>query len=300
MSLEKPNIWLCIITSENERENIDELTKDIWQNFDGICAVVHPDSKNPESREVSCLLEDRMKKGFIKKVEWLAHHGNSMNQWLFDKRIEQGDVCVIRDTLERLNPQFAQNLSFIIDELAKKNVWNIWSGGKLLAFRRWSNQQFFGGIHWGFSGYYNNSIDVKNISILYNDERQAAYSVRNEKRPREYQVIHEMKYLLDYGCNSNHLALYFSNPQELIQKENELYKFKSFLKKTCDVSSAFELRDYLTFHREIIKLGKEEWVPQLKEFMNFSRPSREAYRHWVEQVDFETMMGPDRDNYRII
>ncbi len=241
MSLEKPNIWLCVITSDNERENIDELTKDIWQSFDGICAVIHAQSY---TNEVSALLDSRIKKGFIKERTWMANHSHSMNEWLFDKRIEQGDVCVIRDTLERLNPQFAQNLSFIIDELAKKNVWNIWSGGKLLAFRRWSNQQFFGGIQWGFSGYYNNTIDVK--------------------------------------------------------KENELYKFKSFLKKTCDVSSAFELRDYLTFHREIIKLGKEEWVPQLKEFMNFSRPSREAYRHWVEQVDFEEMMGPDRDNYRII
>ncbi len=296
MSLENPKIWLCLITSDLEPENIDELTKDIWHRFDGICAVVH---KQGGDDRILQILDARKKDGFVKERAWVAHHGHSMNEWLFDKRIEQGDVCVIRDSLERLNPQFAQNLSYIVDELAKKGIWNIWSGGKLLAFRRWSCQQFVNAIHWGLAPTYNKSIDVKNISLLYNDDINCAYSIRNQKRPREYQVFHEMKYLLDYGCNGNHLQLYYPNQQELIQHENTLYLFRQFLKERCGVSSAEELRSYLTCHRKAIKEKNEDWIIKLKEFMNDNRPMREAYRYWVEQVDFEEMMK-DRDSYKII
>ncbi len=296
MSLENPKIWLCLITSDNEIENIDEMTKGIWQYFDGICAVIHKQGGNDD---VKNLLESRKKEGFVKEVEWLAHHGHSQNAWLFDKRIEQGDVCVIRDSLERLNPQFAQNLRYIVDVLLKQGVWNIWAGGKLLALRRWPGQQFINSIHWGCLGLNGQSIDVKNISMIYENDRMCAYSVRNEKRKRSYQVYHEVRYLLDYNCNSNHLQLYFNNPKELARQEIRLYEFKKFLKEKCGVSTAKDLENYLTGNRNGIKIGQDETCLKLKQFMNDNRVWREAYRFWVEETDFEEMVGPHRDNYRI-
>ncbi len=296
MSLENPKIWLCLITSQNERNNIDELTKDIWHHFDGICAVVHPDG---ESTQVSALLVDRMKEGFVTKQPFLHHHSHAMNSWLLDKRIEQGDICVIRDSLERLNPQFAQNLSFIYQELLKQGIWNIWAGGKLLSFRRNYNQSFFGGIHWGLAPLSGKSIDVKNINLLYNEDRNCAYSVRNEKRPRSSQVYHEVKYLLDYGVNGNHLNLYFQDPQELARQEANLSQFKTFLREIYSVLSAKDLENFLTSHRNFLKVDESRMTIELKKFMNMCRPFKEAWRFWVEEADFEEMMGPDRDNYRI-
>ncbi len=268
MSLENPKIWLCLITSDNELENIDEMTKGIWQYFDGICAVIHKQGGNDE---VKNLLETRKKEGFVKEVEWNWHHSDSMNFWLHDKKIGLGDIFVNRDSCERLNPQFAQNLRFIVDELYKNQIWNCYQNGKLLFGRRWFNQCFVNGLHYGLMGLYGRSIDIKNINKMYEADENCAYSLRNAKRAPDHHIYHEIKYLLDYSANSNHLQLYFNDPSECDRKQWELYRFMEYL-GIRGVKGVDGLKKFLT--------GKKEIDTELKTYLNMCRPFIEAYRYW--------------------
>lgn len=285
MSLENPKVWLCLITSDTEHENVEELTR-IWQDIDGICAVVH---KQGGTDAVKNIIESRKKEGFVIERAFNFHHGHAMNEWLFDKRIELGDVCIIRDSCERLDKLFTKNIRYIVDELYKQNICNIYQKGKLLIFRRWFNQQFFNGLHWGLAGLYGGMIDIKHINKLYEDDINCAYSLRNVKRPPDHHIFHEVRYLLDYSVNGNHLQLYHNNPSELDAHQKEFYKFLEYLKQ-FGIKDAEGLKLFLT--------GKKEITEELKYFLNLERPLKEAYRAWGLGHTHDDIIA-NRDTYKI-
>lgn len=259
-----PRNWLCIITSDKEATNIDEMTCDTWTHFDGIAAVVH--SQGGDS-EVADLLKERCKSGFVKEIPWSWHHGFSMNHWLLDKRIGLLDACWVRDSSERFSPKFTETLRSFSADLLNQNIWNLAQYSKILMFRRWYNQQVMNGLHWGISGLYGHTVAMERFP-QFQDDKTYAYSVRNERRPSTHRYRHELLYILDYGVNGNHLALFHPDPVELDKAQWNLYKYTQFL-QSMGVTTADQLIDW--WKQNPLDNQHKRWI-------NEERPFRNAYR----------------------
>ncbi len=277
---------LCIITSDKEFENIDEMTRDIWTHFDGICAVVH--TQGGDDR-VFDLLESRKGCGFVVKQEFLWHHSHSMNRWLLDRRINLLDTCWIRDSSERFNPEFTNNIRQFSDQIMEHNIWNLVQYSKLLMFRRWYNQQFFNGLHWGLNGLYGNTAAIEQIP-QFKDDKKCAYSVRNEKRPFDHRYRHECLYLLNYGANGNHLQLFHNDPKDLDISQWDLFYFTKFLREN-DVIDVDQLITYLQNEKRL--------DTQVKWWINAERPFRNLYRYFVLKHTNEEILK-DEDTWRLL
>lgn len=281
----QPKNWLCLITSDKEFDNIAELTEDVWVHFDGICAVVH---KQGGDDRVRTILEDRKKAGFVIEREFLWHHGHSMNEWLFNRRINLMDACWIRDSSERFDFAFAQGIKELSASLLSQNIWNLAQHSKLLMFRRWFNQQFFNGLHWGLSGLYGQTVAIEQFPAFQND-KNCAFSVRAEKRPADHRYRHEVLYLLDYAPNGNHLQLFHNDPRELDRHQWEFFRFMQYL-----VANGVRTVDQLLVYLR----AQNSLDSQLKSWLNNERPLRNFYRYYVLNHTNEEILK-DEDEWRI-
>lgn len=282
--MKTPKNWLCLTTSDKELENMKELTRDIWDHFDGIAAVVH---KQGGGDEVVKLLNERKKQGFVIERPFPFHHGHSKNEWLFDRRIGLMDCCWIRDSSERFNPKFTATIAGFAQTLLDNKVWNLAQWSKLLMFRRWFNQQFFNGLHWGLSGAYGGTIAMDKLPAFQN-ERDYAYSVRNDKRPADHRYHHEVSYLIDYAANGNHLQLFHNDPNELDTQQWHFFELLQYLAER-GVTTAEQLRVYLE---------QNTLDNSLKFWLNQERPLRNFYRHFILKHTNEEILR-DEDTWRI-
>lgn len=285
-----PKHWLGLITSDRELENIDELTRDIYTHFDGIVAVVHRQGGNSD---VASLLHARVGQGFVKEIAWTGHHSHSMNHWLLDPRIGPMDTCWVRDSLERFNPAFTSQIPAFSRRLLDAGIWNIAQWSKVLMFRRWYGQQFAFGLHWGLLGTHGNTVAIERLSG-FERERDYAYSVRNEKRPPTHRIRHEVYYLLDYGLNGNHLALFHPNPSDLDQAYQRLHHFTDYLAER-GVRGVDQYTEWL----------KTEWArdgrlpDQVRDWINAERPFRNHLRFEVLHHTHEDILK-DEDTWRLV
>lgn len=295
MNTPPPHNLLCVITSGNDLVNVDELTRDVWSHFDGLCAVVH--RQGPDTDAVLSLLRTRAGCGFVKEAEWMWHHGQSMSAWLLDPRILPMDMCWIRDSSERFNPSFTAGLrgqSFgfgFSNNLLQQGIWNLQQHSKLLAFRRWYGQQVVNGQHWGVMGLH--GVTGTLVGPHYEDDRNWAYSVRAERRPNTHRYRHEVLYLLDYGLNGNHLALFHRDATSLDAAYSRLHEFTSYLRGQGVVG----VDQYTPW--VVSKAGSAGGLPpQVKTWINSERPFRNHYRFYALGHTHEAILL-DEDTWRI-
>jgi len=281
----EPRNFLCLITSNRETENVDELTRNIWSHFDGICCVVH---KQGGDDTVVRLLNERKGEGFVIERDFKWHHGHAMNEVLLDRRICLMDALWWRDSCERFNPVFTKNIRALSTSLLRQNIWNLAQYSKILMFRRWYNQQIFNGLHWGVGGLYGRTAAIESFPQFKND-RDCAYSVRSEKRASVHRYIHELQYLLNYGPNGNHLALFFPDPTQLDRAQWDLFAMTQYLAEN-GVTTVDQLIDWWKGNSPDIKMI--HWI-------NFCRPIRNAYRYFILYHTDEAITK-DEDEWRLV
>lgn len=278
-------IWLGLITSDKETQNIDGLTQDIYTHFDGICAVVHKQGGDNRVREI---LESRKGGGIVVEREFLPSHSHSMNEFLFQPRIKLGDVLAIRDSSERFNPNFTKDLKPYCQHLQNQGINSVYQRSKMLFFTRWFNQQFINGLHWGLVGAVGRYMSI-DVQPGFEDDKTYAYSLRNELRKPTHRYEHECRYLIDYGANGNHLQLFYpNNAEELQYHQLELYRFLNYLSQHS-VETAAQFKDFLL---------KTPMNDTLKHHINLERPFRNFYRHYVLGENDDTIVK-DEDLWRI-
>lgn len=282
--MSEPRNWLCLITSDKEEQNVDELTRDIWEHFDGVCAVVH---KQGGGDAVSTLLQERCGEGFMVEAEWLWHHGQSMSRVLLDRRIDLMDCLWWRDSCERLNPAFTTDLKAFAADLLTQNIWNLAQWSKVVMHRRWYNQQIINGLHWGIVGLYGTTIPMERVAA-YADDRSWAYSVRNEKRPPTHRYEHELRYLVDYRANGNHLALFHPNAADLDRAQWAFYHYTQWM-KARGITTAQQLIDW--WGANVLDTQHQQWL-------NAERPLRNAYR-WFILKHTDEQIKLDEDTWRL-
>jgi hypothetical protein len=201
-------IWLCGIT-QNQKENIDELTKDVYSHFDGLIFVDHYSTDGTYE-----ILQERKGAGKIIQRDWVNEHSHSMNEFLFSGVIEEGDWFVLRDSSERLNPEFASRIKDVVWEFDSKGIQTVFQRCKLLMARYNYDMFFLGSPHWGIHNYGQKVIVLGNGENAEQEDLTYAYSTRNGNRTKDYWINHDIKYYYVYG-RSNQMALVYKE-QNLI------------------------------------------------------------------------------------
>lgn len=200
-------IYLGIIT-HNERKNIDELTKDCYQYFDGIIAV---DAGSTDGTKE--LLEERKGVGKIIHRNWTNDFDYQNNEILRQGPAKIGDWIFLRDSMERFNLDFIKDIQKYVQFFKEKEIRYTHLRGKGFGFEYYDDLFFFGNPHWGIQNVRPNYF---NMFDMFPIERDFAYRIHDGEeggRPLHHFIDHFTKYYFVYG-RSNHLLLGRENKQE--------------------------------------------------------------------------------------
>jgi hypothetical protein len=216
-----------------------------------------------------------------------------MNEWLFQPQIKLGDFVILRDSLERLNPNFTKQLPEFINWLEINKINTVYQRSKLLMFRRWFNQQFVNGLHWGLVGAKYNYIAMEQLQGFEKDDESYAYSIRDKVRPHNHRYRHECYYLINYGANGNHLALFWKKPEELEYHQEEFARFLGILDERGIGRNVDTWGAYI--HARALEKTLDD---VMKHHINLERPLRNYYRYYVlGHTNDEILL--DEDSWRI-
>ena len=280
--MSKSRIFLGIITSEGNAEHLQWI-RDVIPHIDGLAAVYH--GKPDQGSDV---LFDCKKEGFVVMREFYNNHFHSMNDFLLNNLIIPGrDWIVLRDTLERLTPEFAANLRELISNLKQQAIHTVYQYSKCFMFQKEEHQLFLHTPHWGLYNPRKNFLAIESVTG-FQDPKTYAYSVRNDVRPVDHFIDHFVKYyLMD---SSNHLQLGRENrPEDFRLHESIRIEFKKMLReKNVPLTVAGLLRFF--------ELGPD---PETKTYINFEPILNHFYRYRVLKHPFEEVRK-DRDANKMV
>lgn len=157
-----------------------------------------------------------------------------MNGFLLNTKFRPGNWIILRDSCERLSPNFTKNIRGFIEQLEKNDVNTVYQYSKCLMFKKYEHQQFNHSPHWGLNSPRGKFLEIDK-QINFEDPKNYAYSIRNDIRPKHHFIDHFVRYYL-YD-SSNHLLLGRENKQqEFLLHEEIRYKFKKYCEDTLGVN----------------------------------------------------------------
>jgi len=232
-------LWLTLITQEREND-IEELTRDTYDFFDGIVAVVNQPSKDKTEE----ILNSRKKEGKIITRPFVPHHAHLMNEFLFAGVIKNLDWFLIVDSPERINLEWLKRMREDITYYEKNNVGGIFLDRIYLA-RYIDSMEFRGGAHWGLFPYLGQVLNYSSVNG-YNKE---SYII-NKRNRFTSAILNPAKYWYCYGSNSQTELLYRSFGDDVwMQHEQLRMRFRLFCQKELKLDFTLQsLILYLQMH----------------------------------------------------
>ncbi len=274
-------VYLGIITNSIELDNLRELTS-VYDHFDGLAVSYHGSYHD----QAYYLLDSRKKEGFVECIKYMGHHGHSMNHFLFNPKIKLGDWVLLRDSGERINPDFAANIKPFINHIQNLGINSVVQRSKLLLFRRFPQQFFASTPHWGFQGGRGKFIDIADGN-WFPDDKDYCYSVRNETRDKYHFVDAFARYYLIN--DSNHCLLgaeNFGDPKEVfIKLEGERLDFLLCLRELGIDNNIDALRQYFVDVGDFAKM-----LPEMQNFVNSNLILNQFYRYHIRS---DLTVSPD-------
>ncbi len=281
-------LWLTLIT-QNREQDIDELTKETFDFFDGIVGVVN----QPSDDKTYDILNERKKAGQIIKRPFVKHHGFLMNEFLFSGVIKNLDWFLILDSSDRINLGWLKDLRRSINYYEQNNIGAVFLDRVYLA-RYIDSMEFHGGVHWGLSPFLGQVINFS-AQPGYNKENYIINTRGKDKDSIERSGIrHPIKYYLEYGANSHTQLLYQQFGNDVWQKhENSRMQFRIY----CESVLGFEctvnnLIDY-------IKTGiLNKTLPnEVTEFIETEVSMQDLVRYYILKHNFLGEIAVNRFNW---
>ena len=139
---------------------------------------------------------------------FVYRHHVSMNETLFAGIIQEGDLVIWTDPLERPNPDFIHALRGPVGEFMKNNGLKVLSYyGKAFIFEYNEHMEYKGSPHWYLTGF--DPKTAAEISSIWPNEQDVRLNVRPLKRTDPFEwVEHYLRYwLYPAGANSALLGL---------------------------------------------------------------------------------------------
>jgi hypothetical protein len=197
-------LFLCGMTTVGNEANLRSMIKPIRQCFDGLCFTFHGDHLidyfNPNINDGGAsYLEGQVGDGRIVYTSWCNRHSFSMNHFLYQCGMEDGDHFVLLDTLERLSPHFAADLRNLTTWMDGRGIAMVANYGKGLIFRFNEQLEFRGSPHWYATGLDGQAVNVELTKEDFWNERAA-------QRDEYEWVTHYLRYFT-YPAGSNHAQL---------------------------------------------------------------------------------------------
>ena len=274
-------IFLAISTGTGELENLKELTQNFY-NFDGLAVTYHGNKEDEEYK----ILDSRKGNGFVEIIPYFYHHGHDLNHILFNPKIDQSSWLLLRDSSERINPEFAANIKNFINMLEYNGINTVYNYSKLLLFKRFPHQSFMNSPHWGLSGAQDKMISIEK-SGLFQKEEDYCYSIRNKNRDKYHFVGHYLKYFSNI-LDSNHCLLgNESNKEQYIKDETIRRQFRLYL----------EQNNYLPLTKDKFIWICNNKLDDIRDLINNNKILNDSYRYLVlDRTDF----NDDHDNSNLI
>jgi hypothetical protein len=209
-------VYLCGIT-QNQKKNIDDLTRDCHKAFDGL---IYVDGGSTDGTKE--LLEERKGCGQVIYRKWTNDHDFQMNEFLRQGPLKIGDWFVLRDSRERFNPEWVAGIKELIQKAKQSNIKSIYNYGKGFAFEYYDDMFFHGSPHWGLVGARSQAVDLS--QFFDENKKEHTWRLRDgeddPERDNSYYIDHFFKYYYVYG-RSNHLLLGRENDQQGFQRAED-------------------------------------------------------------------------------
>lgn len=189
-------LWLCGMTGFGKEANLRALIEPIKSFFVGLNWTCHYPLD-----EAADYLESVQGAGRIAFVHYSGRHHSSMNQYLHQGLMQEGDYFIQIDDLERLSVSFCRDhLPRMVAAMeAAPRYAMIANWGKGLLFRFNEQLEFKGSPHWYATGLDGPSANVELGKDLF-------WNVRDEQRDPFHWVGHYARYFLG-PAGSNHALL---------------------------------------------------------------------------------------------
>lgn len=259
-------IYLCGMT-QNDAKNIEELTSPIHEFIDGLIFVDHGSTDG--TRE---LLEERKGEGKIIDRPWVFQHDHSQNSFLLEGPLKPGDYFILRDSMERFNPEWAKNIRPFIDSLSTQGIRSVWNYGKGFIFQKNDGMFFQGNPHWALTGAQGGSIDLK--TMFDENKKEHTWRVKDGEpggRPFDNKINHEAKYAWTYG-RSNHLLLGMENNIEMYQRAEIIRQRVRDYARLNDFSFDMDgLKKFMEWFQEVDPANFKVWINSHRVWKNFYR-----------------------------
>ena len=282
----KPKMWLTLVCGENSIDDIRELWEPIKDHFAGLCAVCHAHPKSEEA----IYLEANKKDGRIVYLPYVGRHDLSRIVAVHCGVIQDGQIVVQFDALERLNPSFAAAIPELVTNLSQVDAFFYY--GKIFIYRYHESVTFSGTPHEGWHMQHKRAVTLE-LSKAYPNEKDVRLNVRPLKRDAFHFVNHYLGYYL-HPWGSNHLRLGADRAQaagiSFEDRENRRMAFREFCRKQGIGLKANEVIEYMVKH-------KQDAAPEFKDHVQNEKILNDVWRYHVMGLrDF----GDDHDHKNLV
>lgn len=272
------------MTQAGNEENLRELVTPISEWLNGIIAVVHHPCENDPGAKY---LERAKGEGKIIYRDFVFRHDFSMNECLFSGAIEEDDLVLICDTMERCQPAFVSRIQSQIGPMMKETDTTVLSYyDKPYLIRYQESMRYQGSPHWSLVGWSGRALEWSQIEP---DETKVRWNVRPFKRKDKWQWIeHYCKYMVAYPAGSNHARLGLDKwPGDIAknfhERENRRLEFRRQMKKNGYPLTVDGLKQLFS------KNPLDSWA---KDAINSEKTWNDGYRLWILHDD--TMVDTHR------
>jgi hypothetical protein len=234
-------------------------------------------------------MEERKGDGAVIYRKWTNDHDFQMNEFLRQGPMKNGDWFILRDSTERLNPDFAKKIHETCSRLGKAGVQTVYDSSKIILARYYDDQFFLGSPHWGLQGQRRHVIRLRDVEG-FEDSASYGSSVRAAQRSKDHCFRHQLKYYYVYG-RSNHMLLgHEDDQQEYARRESQRQRFRKICEEKYKLS--YTIKELISFFKTDEWHKDEEFV----EIINDQPILFKFYRNEIlnEDADYINSTQPPR------